>query len=302
MFKFNKYRAEVVHTWVLRLFVFSLLLAPYNSWAQKDKFLKFESQLNKLADKLYNSKSEAKRLEYNQEFIELWDFVIDDPKSMKHTFTSITSFPILTSSDKKLRIINWMVPLDDSRFQYHAIVQYYDLNKTYQATYLEPITEEMPNLEFVKLKDNKWLGALYYQMEKIKRGKKNHYILLGWDGNNERSNKKIIDVLTIGKELTFGEPLFRKKKERFHRYILEYQEGAAASIKFKVKEKRIIFSNLIPTDPDLEGLYDYYVPDGSMNAFELNNGSFRFKENVKNLDKVKVPRNRKIKLGLTPNN
>ncbi len=301
MISSNIHRAEVVHKWILQLFILGLFITPLDSFAQKNKFEEHESQLSKLADKVYNSKSESKRLEYNLEFIELWDYIIDDPKSMRFPFESLTSFPILTSSNKKLRIINWMVPLDDNRFQYHAIVQYYDINKIYQAVHLDPINEEIPNLQSVKLKDNKWVGALYYHMQKIKRGKKEHYILLGWDGNTERSNKKLIEVLTIGKEVTFGEPIFRKKKERFHRYIIEYQEGAAASITYKEKEDRIIISNLIPQSPDLKGLYDYYIPDGSINAFELSNGSFRFKENVKTLEKIKVPKARKIKRGLIPN-
>ena len=43
--------------------------------------------------------------------------------------------------------------------------------------------------------------------------------LLGWDGNNERTDKKIIDVLSISNSITFGAPVFFYKKEKLHRYI-----------------------------------------------------------------------------------
>ena len=85
---------------------------------------------------------------------------------------------------------------------------------------------------------------MYYSLTPFKRGKKDYYLLLGWDGNNERSNKKIMDVLSISKSLTFGAPIFRYKKERFHRYILEYKEDAAVSVQFNNDIESIVFPNL----------------------------------------------------------
>jgi hypothetical protein len=138
-------------------------------------------------------------------------------------------------------------------------------------------------------------------MEEIKRGNKKYYVLLGWNGNDERSNIKVIDVLSVKKDLVFGAPIFRVDKKRLNRYIIEYKEDASASIKFKKKEDRIVFSNLIPLNDGMEGLYDYYVPDGSINAFELSNGSFKFKRDVENTEKVNIPKIRKIRTGLMPN-
>ena len=61
----------------------------------------------------------------------------------------------------------------------------------------------------LKLNNSQWIGALYYSLTPFKRGKKDYYLLLGWDGNDERSNRKIMDVLSISKSLTFGAPIFR---------------------------------------------------------------------------------------------
>ena len=44
----------------------------------------------------------------------------------------------------------------------------------------------------MKLQNNQWIGALYYQLVTIKE-KRNYYVLFGWDGNNDRSNKKIAE-------------------------------------------------------------------------------------------------------------
>ena len=75
---------------------------------------------------------------------------------------------------KKLRIINWLVALDNNQYQYHAIVQHFNSSNKYQVNRLIPLSGEMRNVESIKLKNNNWYGALYYQMEEIKRGKEKY--------------------------------------------------------------------------------------------------------------------------------
>tara|TARA_B110000977_G_scaffold86299_1_gene114987 strand:- start:20403 stop:21305 length:903 start_codon:yes stop_codon:yes gene_type:complete len=285
---------------ILRFFILSFLV-PISSYGQDKTLDQYEQELNEISPILLNGKNELERFSANEKFVEIWDLILDDPKSLKHKFESIENFPIITSKDKKLRIINWIVALDNNTYQYHGIVQYFNSSNKYQVSRLIPLSGEMKNVESIKLENNNWYGALYYQMEEIKRGNKKYYVLLGWNGNDERSNIKVIDVLSVKKDLVFGAPIFRVDKKRLNRYIIEYKEDASASIKFKKKEDRIVLSNLIPLNDGMEGLYDYYVPDGSINAFELSNGSFKLKRDVENTEKVNIPKIRKIRTGLMPN-
>tara|TARA_B110000908_G_scaffold161471_1_gene205814 strand:+ start:9530 stop:10432 length:903 start_codon:yes stop_codon:yes gene_type:complete len=285
---------------ILRFFILSFLV-PISSYGQDKTLDQYEQEINEISPILLNGKNELERFSANEKFVEIWDLILDDPKSLKHKFESIENFPIITSKDKKLRIINWIVALDNNTYQYHGIVQYFNSSNKYQVSRLIPLSGEMKNVESIKLENNNWYGALYYQMEEIKRGNKKYYVLLGWNGNDERSNIKVIDVLSVKKDLVFGAPIFRVDKKRLNRYIIEYKEDASASIKFKKKEDRIVLSNLIPLNDGMEGLYDYYVPDGSINAFELSNGSFKLKRDVENTEKVNIPKIRKIRTGLMPN-
>ena len=95
-------------------------------------------------------------------------------------------------------------------------------------------------------------------------------------------------------------PIFRYKKERFHRYILEYKEDACCFCKFNKDIISIVFPNVAPLNDDLIGLYDFYIPDGRIDAFELKNGTFKFKEDIQNPQKVNVPNIKKIDKGLFP--
>jgi len=278
--------------------IFTLL--SFSVSAQKIDFSYYESEIQKIAPLLQNAKSDDEKLKANQDFIELWDLVLDDPKSMRYDFEKLTTFPIFTSKNKKLRIINWYIPLSNNTNKYFAIVQYYNSKKQYKVEYLKPLEGEVKLANTLKLNNSQWIGALYYSLTHFKRDKKDYYLLLGWDGNDERSNKKIIDVLSISKSLTFGAPVFRYKKERFHRYILEYKEDAAVSVRFNKNIQSIVFPHLTPINDDLTGLYDFYIPDGSIDAFELINGTFKYKENIENPNKVDVPKIKKIDGGLFP--
>lgn len=274
------------------------ILLSFSAFAQKTDFTFYESELEKIAPLLQNASSDEEKLKANAEFIELWDLILDDPKSIKYDFEKLTTFPILTSKDKKLRIINWYIPLSNNINKYFAIVQYYNNRKEYKVEYLKPLEGEVKSVNTLKLYNSQWIGALYYSLTPFKRGKKDYYLLLGWDGNDERSNKKIIDVLSISKSLTFGAPIFRYKKNRLHRFILEYKEDAAVSVQFNEKIESIVFPHLTPINDDLTGLYDFYIPDGSIDAFELNNGTFKYKENIPNPFKTNVPEIKKIDNGL----
>ena len=115
--------------------------------------------------------------------------------------------------------------------------------------------------------------------------------------------------LTYGyklKKLTFDDIIqlpnyiFKINNNLQNRFIIEYKENANATIKFNTKEKRILFSNLIPINDSFKGYYDYYVPDGSINAFNFIDEKFIFEENVKTIEKMNIPNKENIKKGLFP--
>lgn len=284
-------------SWMLRFFV---LLLPLSGMAQKKLFIAYEDSLMHIAPTIIQGENDAERLAANEKFLSLWEPILDEEKSMRYPFDSLSTISILTSSDKKVRIINWIIPQDNGTHQYQSIVQYYNYENKYNVVHLEPIQKELREPELMKLQNNQWIGALYYQLETIKRGKRKYYILLGWDGNDERSNKKIVDVLTISRGVTFGAPIFKIGKKLQNRFILEYKEDAAASVKYLTNEERIVFSHLVPLSEGLKGLYDFYVPDGSVDALILRNGKFSLEENVGTIEEIKVPKRKNLGNGLLP--
>ena len=285
----------IFQVWMLRFFI---LILPMSSFSQKKLFIAYEDSLMRVAPSILQGKNDAERQLANEKFLALWEPILDESRSMKHPFDSLSTVSILTSKDNKVRIINWVIPQENGTYQYQAIVQYYNYQNKYNVAYLEAIEEELREPEKMKLQNNQWIGALYYQLETIKRGKRKYYLLLGWDGNDDRSNKKIADVLTISRGLTFGAPIFKIDQRPQNRFIIEYKEDASASMKYHAKEERILFTHLIPLSEGVKGLYDFYVPDGSVDALNLRNGKFIFEENVETIEKINIPTRKNLEKGL----
>ena len=173
-------KKRLLHKVIFIQSIFTLL--SFSVSAQKTDFAYYESEIQKVAPLLQNAKSDEEKLKANADFIELWDLVLDDPKSMKYDFEMLTTFPILTSKNKKLRIINWYIPLSNNINKYFAIVQYYNNRKEYKVEYLKPLEGEVKSANSLKLNNSQWIGALYYSLTPFKRGNKEYYLSarMGW--------------------------------------------------------------------------------------------------------------------------
>ena len=71
---------------------------------------------------------------------------------------------------------------------------------------------------------------MYYEIIPIKVNNKIYYTLLGWDGNDINTTKKIIDVLkfTPDSPPTFGANIFNQEEKRI---ITEYNSRSTISLK-----------------------------------------------------------------------
>ena len=66
------------------------------------------------------------------------------------------------------------------------------------------------------------------------------------------------------------------------------------------KKKKIIFNNLIPIKKELEGLYEYYVPDGSNNSYNYKSGKWIFEKDIDARNDKNNNSRKKPKMGLLP--
>jgi hypothetical protein len=259
-----------------------------------NSILQREIQLASLLDSLRAADTDGKRLDCNFAFKSYLEETLKDPMAFTYAFSKLKTVGFLNSPDGMIRIVNWNVELSDRSHRYYCYILMYDDSK--EQIFTTELTDNQTNLSERTqeiLDAENWYGALYYKIIPIEKGSKTVYTLLGWDGNNESTNIKIIDVLSFSqKKPKFGSPMFKvSKTETLNRVFFEHSEKITMSLKFEPEYKRIVFDHLMPESPNLEGLYSFYVPDFSYDAFVQEGNKWVLFEDVvavNNLDDEKV--------------
>lgn len=250
---------------------------------------------------LLNTKLEALRAAKNDDDIETLnlDFKNEMLSFLKlegaftYPISKLKTIALLDSPDKLVRIINWNLEYSDMSYSYCGFVMRWDEDKeelkiTELIDKVDPYTAKPTGVIDAK----NWYGALYYKIIPIEYNSKIEYTLLGWDGGTTGSNFKIIDVLTFsGNNVKFGSPVFIKKKEVLKRVVFEYSDKSSMSLKYEDKYGRIVFDHLSPESPTLAGVYSFYVPDFSYDAFLWENESWVLNEDVITLNDEEVNKN-----------
>lgn len=213
---------------------------------------------------------------------------------------------VLTSPDGLLRIFTWAVVRDNGEFECFGAIQYYnDREEEYQYSLLNDKSEEIMNREESVLSPENWLGAVYQELIQTSHGGKTYYTLLGWNGVDNLTERKIIEpVILRGGVPQFGAPLFRRERN-LRRVVLEYRNDAMVSLcyedqfveevereRVKVKgtnrhrtiekrkyhkEKMIIFDEVEPQVQGMEGLFQYYIPSGLELAYAFIDGKWELR-------------------------
>ncbi len=294
---------------ILFVLLFSDSLLAQLSESDKNYYRGLEDSLQKIKTRVFFSNKEANRFAANKDFLALWTFILKDEKSMQYPFDSLKKdVSLLTSPDKKFRIITWDMRKEDQTYVYFGYIQVNNSKTTKKGLFKKETVsqyEVFPLLDksgTVKTPENyvadpsKWFGMLYVD---IIKSDDDFYTLIGWDGNEKLTQRKFIDVLTFKEDGTplFGKDVFKIPGKFAKRVMFEYASEVSMSLKYNTGRKQIIFSHLAPNtpDPNLVGQYQYYGPDGSFDALSMKKGKWAYepaidirKDKDKN-DNVKKP-------------
>jgi len=189
----------------------------------------------------------------------------------------------ITSDDKRVRLINWNVSMMDGTHEYVCYVLLKNSKtKVFSWTELTDNARQTEKVETKYLTAEKWYGTLYYEIIPMGKKKKNDsYTLLGWDGCDRLTTKKIIDVLKInGDKLRFGEEVFKSELKHSKRIVYEYSDEVSASVKYYPRKKHIVCDHLSPRNPLMQGIFADYGPEGTYDRWILENGKWIFEENI----------------------
>jgi hypothetical protein len=226
-------------------------------------------------EKVISANTDELRVKYNDSLVEEMNQYFTDASSFDQEFT-LKSAAVINSSDKKVRLINWNLPFENGTHQYFGFVQYKD-KSGYKYFQLTDITDSIAISEKKTYTSNAWPGALYYELIPIKKRKNIYYVLLGWDGNDRLTTKKVIDCMYFSKgKLLFGADIFKLDKGFKKRMVFEYSAEYTMTLRYEKDNKTIVFEHLDCEDPKFKGNYEYYGPDGSYDALIIKKGKLNY--------------------------
>ncbi|HET6992030.1 MAG TPA: hypothetical protein VFJ43_11930 [Bacteroidia bacterium] len=278
-----------------RIFIL-LFLIPFAGSAKpkavdQKQFVVLEDSLQKMGQTMFRG-SDQEKLNSNKKFTDLLRKVLNMDGAFDYPFDSLKFIANLTSSDKAIRIFNWDIPKNDGTYIYYGFL-FVDDSKTGQdkkgqknkfTLYeLDDKSAEIKNPELAVLSTDKWFGALYYKIIVTNDRDKKYYTVLGWDGNTNMTWKKIIDVITFGKD---GQPIFGEKsifdrgKRSSKRVIFEFRADLTMTLRYEDDKKRIVFDHLAPEVSGAEGMYQFYSQTFVYDCFNWKKGKWRLEEDI----------------------
>ncbi len=241
-----------------------------------------EIKLSYLHNQLSLSEDDARSDSICDAMRQTWITTFEHAEVFDYPFDAL-KFCTLTSKDHHIRLLNWNLPYRDGTYKYFCFLLIWDEeSKSIQWHELIDTMHEPEKLDTRFLSPEKWLGTLYFDIIPMtKKGKSSTYTLLGWDGKDNLTTRKIIDAITInGDKIRIGANLFEYEGETHKRIILEYSNEVSASAKFYPKKNCIVMDHLSPKTAMMEGIFADYGPDGTYCLFILKKDKWQFMDAI----------------------
>ena len=259
---------------------FTLLILSNILLSQEKDLEKEKNKLIDLAQVILKGETDSIRIAANDDFYENLLTLLNTEKSYKYKFENIEHVSILQPKDKMFKIFTWFLPYKNGEYEYFGIIQKCKKNGNKCRIYELKKTQELNNESLNKnLETDEWYGCLYYDIISITINKQKYYTLLGWDGNNKQTTKKIIEVLKLKKKTdpVFGSSIFNNTQKRI---IIEYSSKYPISLRYDEKLEYIVFDHIEPIDGISINNFDIYAPNLSYDIFKKTDMGWELETNI----------------------
>lgn len=282
---------------IFLLTVLTTSLCCFRAQGQSD-FIPLEERMIECVDGMRSTDSDEVRRQYSDSLRMVIIEALNSEGCLGHPFEIAQNISILTNKDQTVKLFNWNLPFNDQTHKYFGFILWLEDEKKGITNWVELTdnVEDFASVENKYLTPEKWQGALYYDLIEVKKSrKKGQYILLGWDGLDALTSRKIIEVITMQKgKVRLGAPIFDYPKRRPKRFAIDYSEEVMVSLKYHSKDMRIVFDHVAPRAPGLEGNPAFYGPDLTFDCFQYDKGKWVYEADIDitlNKDQSKRPYN-----------
>lgn len=289
--------------------LFNVSVSVDVSAQNRDVMSAYQRNMQPLLERITSAPTDNERYNANEQFVQLFEEALNVDESFEWKWDFGKTVSVLTSSDRQFRIITWPVVRDNGEYECFGFVQSYNSkNEQYDVYVLHDKSDEMISVSEQTLDPDNWYGSVYQELIEAKHDGKLSYTLLGWTGVNAMVQRKVIEPITFrggSSRPQFGQALFRREKN-LRRVVLEYSSNVMVNLRYdqqtvrtfenkKVKKKgrtinvqvpkeekmkMILFDEVAPMLPGMEGLPQYYAPTGTEKAYVFREGRWELRDNA----------------------
>ena len=228
---------------------------------------------------IIQGRTASDRFKADSLFTKMFVRALKTPYSIQYPFDSLFTISNIVAPDSSFRIFTWQLVINENTIRQHGAIQM----KTYDGSLkLFPLIDksDVTNTIVDTIGNHKgWIGAVYYKMVTKRSSNQNFYTLMGYDENNIRSNRKIIEVLSFAND----EPLFGGRYFSFEedsvfksvqsRYIMEYKKDAGARLTYDADLDMIVFEHLESETKEPNKKWTF-ITDVDYEGFKWKNGKW----------------------------
>ncbi|MBP6431029.1 MAG: hypothetical protein KA319_04625 [Ferruginibacter sp.] len=256
-----------------------LLTAQRISTADYKALQQFENNLKPTAVKIIQGINAKDRFEADSLFTRQFVTALKTKNSFFFAFDSLETISRLYAPDSSFKIFTWQMVINDNVIRQHGAIQ---MRTTDGSLKLFPLIDKSDVTKTIldTIGNNKgWIGAIYYRIIQKKSGGENYYTLIGYDENNIRTNRKIIEVLYFEDDVPmFGKRIFsfendKPFKSTQSRYIMEYKKNASPRLNYDEELDMIIVEHLVSESGKPNSTWTL-VGDGDYEGFTWKNGKW----------------------------
>ncbi len=266
-----------------KIILFLLLVSAPSFLANgQDKEADPSPVLEKLFNRLVNNFDDDIRIRTNDSIRIIIDNYVYSDSVFTHRFSNLRYLGQITSPDSSIKIVTWNLVLAHNPGRYFCYIIRRDSKEKANVIYrLSATYREEPVKNDTTYCSDDWYGALYYDIRPYSAGNDKCWIMLGIDFGNPFVTRKVIEVLNFSPRdsVVFGRKWFDTGENLRFRVVFEYSSGGMMTLRF-TSDTSIVFDHLVPFSPEMKDDRQYYGPDYSYDAYNFENGKWKFMLNV----------------------
>jgi len=244
--------------------------------------LNISVQLDNLFGRLLKVNEDSVRLQVNDSIKTIIDSYTESDSIFEHRFNNLRFLGQITSPDSLIKIVEWNLILRKQPGQYYSyIVRSQPELKSRKVYKLYAEYDSSSISREINYTKDTWYGALYYDIRPQIINGTDCWVLLGIDYGNPDIARKIIEILSFGKDdrIIFGLKAFLSDDNLRFREVFEYSLTATMTLRFGGDDS-IIFDHLVPFEPENENDRRFYGPHYTNDAYVLENGFWKLNLNI----------------------